>query len=412
MPPPAPVSRRPRTTAATARRAGRAATPPAVRSGCANCRPRPVPCPARPAWWPAATRAMAGASRPPRPAGAPCDPKNSCISEAVCDAQGACVGTPASNGDPCTAEGGQIGQCVSSSCVARSGNGVTPPPPPRPMPGSTPREPRARRSTTSPPPPQKSGCTVAGGLGSAPAETRRLGLAAGPRPRPGPAPLPPPTRRPALGPAGPSPSPRPAAGEGWDRVRSHFRASIPLTPTLSPTQRGERESEGATPLAMNREPFAERSQRSPRGRPCLVWRWRVRSAGLKDYVLALETASDAAAAARPAGPDHCRARRPRAPAQHLLAHGIRGRAQAAQEPALRGPGPRWPAAHPGRDHSCHAAEEGGPGAGRARDSPPRRSRPTPLRNTLAGDAGEDYLQGVDSAAEAVLAICPKPSGSR
>ena len=52
-----------------------------------------------------------------RPAGAICDPKNSCMTDATCDDQGTCIGTPAANGQPCTDALGRIGACVASQCV-------------------------------------------------------------------------------------------------------------------------------------------------------------------------------------------------------------------------------------------------------------------------------------------------------
>jgi hypothetical protein len=102
----------------------------------------------------------------PRPPGAPCDPKNSCISDAVCDAQGVCMGTPAANGDPCTATTGQIGQCVSGACVAST---TSTPPPPQPKPDAGPDAPVTHVDATATTPtaaPQKSGCAVAGGPGA------------------------------------------------------------------------------------------------------------------------------------------------------------------------------------------------------------------------------------------------------
>ncbi len=97
-----------------------------------------------------------------RPAGSPCDPKNSCLSEAVCDAQGACVGNPASNGDPCTAASGQIGQCVASVCVAGS-----PTTPPAPLPDAgAPIDAPSIGKAAPPAGPSSKGCTFSAGAPS------------------------------------------------------------------------------------------------------------------------------------------------------------------------------------------------------------------------------------------------------
>jgi MYXO-CTERM domain-containing protein len=49
--------------------------------------------------------------------GTACDPKVSCMTTGVCNAQGACIGSPAPNGESCTRPGGAIGLCVTGSCV-------------------------------------------------------------------------------------------------------------------------------------------------------------------------------------------------------------------------------------------------------------------------------------------------------
>jgi hypothetical protein len=59
-----------------------------------------------------------------RPPGAPCDPKNSCITDGMCDQAGNCRGAPALNGSPCTLPGGKVGECVVGTCVASSGGGT------------------------------------------------------------------------------------------------------------------------------------------------------------------------------------------------------------------------------------------------------------------------------------------------
>ena len=49
--------------------------------------------------------------------GTTCDPKTSCMTAGLCNAQGICVGSPAPNGESCTLPGGAIGLCVTGSCV-------------------------------------------------------------------------------------------------------------------------------------------------------------------------------------------------------------------------------------------------------------------------------------------------------
>ncbi len=51
----------------------------------------------------------------------PCDPNNSCLTDATCDGTGECVGVPAPNGEPCTAAGGVIGRCVLGTCISSGG---------------------------------------------------------------------------------------------------------------------------------------------------------------------------------------------------------------------------------------------------------------------------------------------------
>ncbi len=49
--------------------------------------------------------------------GTTCDPKTSCMTAGLCNAQGFCIGSPAPNGESCTLPGGAIGLCVTGSCV-------------------------------------------------------------------------------------------------------------------------------------------------------------------------------------------------------------------------------------------------------------------------------------------------------
>ena len=49
--------------------------------------------------------------------GTTCDPKASCMTAGLCNAQGICVGSPAPNGESCTLPSGAIGLCVTGSCV-------------------------------------------------------------------------------------------------------------------------------------------------------------------------------------------------------------------------------------------------------------------------------------------------------
>ena len=49
--------------------------------------------------------------------GTVCDPKTSCMTAGLCNNLGACIGSPAPNGDSCTLPGGAIGLCVTGSCV-------------------------------------------------------------------------------------------------------------------------------------------------------------------------------------------------------------------------------------------------------------------------------------------------------
>jgi MYXO-CTERM domain-containing protein len=49
--------------------------------------------------------------------GTVCDPKASCMTAGLCNAQGVCVGSPAPNGESCTLSGGAIGLCVTGTCV-------------------------------------------------------------------------------------------------------------------------------------------------------------------------------------------------------------------------------------------------------------------------------------------------------
>ena len=49
--------------------------------------------------------------------GTTCDPKTSCMTAGLCNAQGFCLGSPAPNGESCTLPSGAIGLCVTGSCV-------------------------------------------------------------------------------------------------------------------------------------------------------------------------------------------------------------------------------------------------------------------------------------------------------
>ena len=129
-----------------------------------------------------------------------------------------------------------------------------------------------------------------------------------------------------------------------------------------------------------------------------------------EYVDACAAHENAARTAPPAGTDRRRSAAARALRQHAGAAGVRRRPQDPEEPPLRAPRPRRPAAHPRRGGARAAAQEGGgrarPASGdgvvdlrRRRDAGRRRRRELPAGARPARRGG-------------AAAICRRPTAPR
>jgi hypothetical protein len=136
-----------------------------------------------------------------------------------------------------------------------------------------------------------------------------------------------------------------------------------------------------------------------------MWRWRVRSAGLKDYVLALENGSDAERQRilldRIIGAPgvHARLLNTFSRMEYV---GVRKLLKSRRSEALDLDGLQHIL-----DETIHAMRLKKAALALAGTQPTLQVTTYAAGNTLAGDAGEDYLQGVDGAAEEVLADLPE-----
>jgi hypothetical protein len=86
--------------------------------GVCELAPMTCPAPSAPCKLPACDPESGQCVEANRAPGSACDPANGCLTDAVCDMAGNCVGAPVPNGEPCTLAGGQVGRCAAGQCIA------------------------------------------------------------------------------------------------------------------------------------------------------------------------------------------------------------------------------------------------------------------------------------------------------